>query len=211
MKARRVPNAVGVSLARNRRSPKRPSEPRPSGVHPEEDAVEKDGVAFRWRIRMVVRYSESAHRRHPREFAMQCAWNSRLTDSQSAIRVGVPVKRSRLLDAAASADVQEGIRQGLDDLARRPHSSSERGIRRDSAQISHTSLSLSRAVSDLLSYSSLFATAIAFAMSDAMKFWKLSSAAGSRYRPRGPSSAFDIRKQAASYNRSRTSLVSRIS
>jgi hypothetical protein len=28
-------------LARNRRSPKRPSEPRPSGVHPEEDAVEK--------------------------------------------------------------------------------------------------------------------------------------------------------------------------
>jgi len=27
---------VGVSLARNRRSPKRPSEPRPSGVHPEE-------------------------------------------------------------------------------------------------------------------------------------------------------------------------------
>ena len=30
-----------VSLARNRRSPKRPSEPRPSGVHPEEDAVEE--------------------------------------------------------------------------------------------------------------------------------------------------------------------------
>ena len=26
-------------LARNRRSPKRPSEPRPSGVHPEEDEV----------------------------------------------------------------------------------------------------------------------------------------------------------------------------
>jgi hypothetical protein len=46
--------------------------------------VEKDGVAFRWRIRMVVRYSESAHRRHPREFATQCAWHSRLTDSQSA-------------------------------------------------------------------------------------------------------------------------------
>jgi len=37
-----VPNAFGVSLARNRRSPKRPSEPRPSGAHPEEDAVEKD-------------------------------------------------------------------------------------------------------------------------------------------------------------------------
>jgi hypothetical protein len=34
-----VPNGVGVSLARNRRSPKRPSEPRPSGVHPEEDEV----------------------------------------------------------------------------------------------------------------------------------------------------------------------------
>jgi len=28
-------------LARNRRSPKRPSEPRPSGVHPEEDEVGK--------------------------------------------------------------------------------------------------------------------------------------------------------------------------
>jgi hypothetical protein len=36
-----VPNAVGVSLARNRRSPKRPSEPRPSGVHQEEGEVEK--------------------------------------------------------------------------------------------------------------------------------------------------------------------------
>jgi hypothetical protein len=34
-----VPNGVGVSLARNRRSPKRPSEPRPSGVHPEEVEV----------------------------------------------------------------------------------------------------------------------------------------------------------------------------
>ena len=33
-----------VSLARNRRSPKRPSEPRPSGVHPEEGAVRE-----RWR------------------------------------------------------------------------------------------------------------------------------------------------------------------
>jgi hypothetical protein len=31
----------GVSLARNRRSPKRPSEPRPSGVHPEEGEVER--------------------------------------------------------------------------------------------------------------------------------------------------------------------------
>ncbi len=40
MTARFVPNAVGVSLARNRRSPKLPSEPRPSGVHPEEDGVE---------------------------------------------------------------------------------------------------------------------------------------------------------------------------
>ena len=28
-------------LARNRRSPKRPPEPRPSGVHPEEGAVEE--------------------------------------------------------------------------------------------------------------------------------------------------------------------------
>ena len=30
---------VGFCLARNRRHPKRPSEPRPSGVHPEKDAV----------------------------------------------------------------------------------------------------------------------------------------------------------------------------
>jgi len=36
-----VPNGVGNSLARNRRSPKRPSEPRPSGVHPEEGGVVK--------------------------------------------------------------------------------------------------------------------------------------------------------------------------
>ena len=36
---------VGVSLARNRRSPKCPSEPRPSGAHPEEDAVEQRCVA----------------------------------------------------------------------------------------------------------------------------------------------------------------------
>jgi hypothetical protein len=41
-----VPNGVGVSLARNRRSPKRPCEPRPSGVHPEEDAVEKRQRSF---------------------------------------------------------------------------------------------------------------------------------------------------------------------
>jgi hypothetical protein len=33
-------------LARNRRSPKRPSEPRPSGVHPEEDVVEKRQRSF---------------------------------------------------------------------------------------------------------------------------------------------------------------------
>jgi hypothetical protein len=36
-----VPNGGGVSLARNRRSPKRPSEPRPSGAHPEEGEEEK--------------------------------------------------------------------------------------------------------------------------------------------------------------------------
>jgi hypothetical protein len=34
-------------LARNRRSPKRPSEPRPSGVHLEEAEWGKDGVAYR--------------------------------------------------------------------------------------------------------------------------------------------------------------------
>ena len=37
-------------LARNRRSLKRPSEPRPSGVHPEEAEVGKDGAAFRFRL-----------------------------------------------------------------------------------------------------------------------------------------------------------------
>ena len=37
-------------LARNRRNPKRPSEPRPSGVHPEEGEVGKDGEAFRPRM-----------------------------------------------------------------------------------------------------------------------------------------------------------------
>src|SRR6266853_2348309 len=33
---------------------------------------------------MVVRYLESAHRRHSREFATHCAWHSRLTDSLPA-------------------------------------------------------------------------------------------------------------------------------
>ena len=37
-------------LARNRRGPKRPSEPRPSGDYPEEGAVEKDSAAFRFDI-----------------------------------------------------------------------------------------------------------------------------------------------------------------
>jgi len=41
-----VPNGVGVSLARNRRHPKRPSEPRPSGVHPEEDEVGQNREAY---------------------------------------------------------------------------------------------------------------------------------------------------------------------
>ena len=38
-------------LARNRRSPKRPSEPRPSGAHPEEGEVGKDGAAYPSRMR----------------------------------------------------------------------------------------------------------------------------------------------------------------
>ena len=39
-------------LARNRRRPKRPSEPRLSGVHPEEAEVgKKTGAAFRLRLR----------------------------------------------------------------------------------------------------------------------------------------------------------------
>ena len=35
-------------LARKRRSPKRPSEPRPSGTHPEEDTVERRQRSYRW-------------------------------------------------------------------------------------------------------------------------------------------------------------------
>ena len=41
-----MPNGVGVSLARNRRSPKRPSEPRLSGVQPEEDEVKIGREAY---------------------------------------------------------------------------------------------------------------------------------------------------------------------
>ena len=37
-------------LARNRRSPKRPSEPGLSGVHPEEGGVEKRCEAYRLRL-----------------------------------------------------------------------------------------------------------------------------------------------------------------
>src|SRR5690348_955727 len=37
---------VGVSLARNRRSPKRPSEPRPSAVRPVEDEVAQNREAY---------------------------------------------------------------------------------------------------------------------------------------------------------------------
>jgi hypothetical protein len=48
VKARRVPNGFGLCLARNRRSAKRASEPRPSGVHPEEGAVERRCEANRW-------------------------------------------------------------------------------------------------------------------------------------------------------------------
>ena len=40
---------VALCLARNRRSPKRPSEPRPSGVHPEEGAVERRREASNFR------------------------------------------------------------------------------------------------------------------------------------------------------------------
>ena len=45
---------LGYGLARNRRSPKCPPEPRPSGVHPEEGEVEQGGVAFRLRYQGVT-------------------------------------------------------------------------------------------------------------------------------------------------------------
>jgi hypothetical protein len=41
---------VVVSLARHRRSPKRRSEPRSSGVHPDEAVVGKDGAALPLRV-----------------------------------------------------------------------------------------------------------------------------------------------------------------
>jgi hypothetical protein len=65
-------------LARNRRSPKGPSEPRLWGVHPEVDVVGKDGAAFRLRLNVGsgfvqvadgVKYPEEAHKRHTREFS----------------------------------------------------------------------------------------------------------------------------------------------
>jgi hypothetical protein len=60
-----VPNAVGFSLARNRRSPKRPSEPRPSGVHSEEDAAGKRPRSLPPENEgMLVRGKKSAHSRH---------------------------------------------------------------------------------------------------------------------------------------------------
>ena len=46
---------VWGSLARNRRSPKRPSEPRPSGVHPEETEWKKLAKPSVSRRRIVVR------------------------------------------------------------------------------------------------------------------------------------------------------------
>ena len=51
-----MPNAFGVSLARNRRSPKRPSEPRPSGVHPEE--AKWDEIAKPYRSGSGVRVAK---------------------------------------------------------------------------------------------------------------------------------------------------------
>ena len=43
-------------LARNRRSPKRPAEPRPSGAHPEEDAVKRRcGATVSWGVGRVGR------------------------------------------------------------------------------------------------------------------------------------------------------------
>ena len=49
MKARFVPNAVGLGLACDRRGPKRPSERRPSGVRPEEGAGDqKEAKANEW-------------------------------------------------------------------------------------------------------------------------------------------------------------------
>ena len=45
-----MPNGVGFSLARNRRSPKHPSEPRLRGVQPGNGRSGKDSEAFRFRL-----------------------------------------------------------------------------------------------------------------------------------------------------------------
>ncbi len=69
-----------VSLARNRRSPKRPSEPRPSGVHPEEVEVGKDGLAFHLSLLEGLTTSDSltgipsqGEPVFPRRFTIACA------------------------------------------------------------------------------------------------------------------------------------------
>ena len=65
-----MPNGVGVGLARNRRSPKRPSEPRPSGAHPEEGGVWRRrrndrlcGEAQRFLKRRDIRTFAKSHRK----------------------------------------------------------------------------------------------------------------------------------------------------
>ena len=50
---------VGFGLAPNRRSPKRPSEPRPSGVHPEEGAVERKTRSY---LGIRLGYAQSENR-----------------------------------------------------------------------------------------------------------------------------------------------------
>ncbi len=55
MKARGSAKRVWVRLARNRRSPKRPSEPRPSGVHSKEVIVGKGGRSLPFGIAGGVR------------------------------------------------------------------------------------------------------------------------------------------------------------
>jgi prevent-host-death family protein len=56
----------------------------------------------------------------------------------------------RLLDIAARADANEGIRQGLDDVAHRPHPAGKGVFRRVRSQTWHTSLTSLPALSEIL-------------------------------------------------------------
>jgi hypothetical protein len=74
-------------LARNRRSPKRPSEPRPSGAHPEEDEVGKDGIAFEEIAGWGCCLLGGTHEAHEQATRLKNVGLLQLTDSQPAVQL----------------------------------------------------------------------------------------------------------------------------